>query len=99
MIKYYKLLQNIIWAKAWTIFEYWELDWQTHVWLYEWKSLWTIGDLIRAIWIDNKDFFDEIFIKKRFKVLKDFQELQAWEDIYLANSIIMNKWLELWIIE
>lgn len=59
-MKQYKLLKDIIWATAWVIFEYSNKEYWNWVTLVEWKSLWQILDLIKALWIDNKERFEEI---------------------------------------
>jgi len=52
----YKLLKDIIGAEKGMEFEYdkWWME------LIKGKSLWNILDLIRAVWIDNKDYFEEV---------------------------------------
>ena len=55
----YKLLKDIKDAKAWTIFK--QTKWPGYWFeLVEWKSIWYILDLVRCIWLDNKEWFEEI---------------------------------------
>ena len=59
-MKKYKLLKDIIGAEAGTIFEYHHNAWNRGANLIEWASLWSIVDLINAIGIDNKEYFEEV---------------------------------------
>lgn len=79
----YKLLKDIIGSEAWTIFEYKKVSYWNWVELVEWKSLWNILDLIKAIWIDNKEYFK--VIQEESKSVFDLKE---WDEFYL----LFNNW-------
>lgn len=76
----YKLLKKIRGAEAGVIFNYNKNEIWEWVSLIEWENLWNILDLIKALWIDNKEYFEEI--KDKPKTLKD---LKKWDIVYFIN--------------
>jgi len=58
----YRLIKEINGAKSWVEFEFNDdiENWRTWIDLINWESLWNILDLIKAIWINNKDYFQKI---------------------------------------
>ncbi len=58
-MKTYRLKKDIIGAKKWMEFgySYGEITWQIAV---EWKSLWQVMGLIRAVWIENTEYFEKV---------------------------------------
>jgi len=76
----YKLLKDIIWAEAGTIFKLREVAFWNCVDLIEWKSIWTILDLATCLWIDNKEWFEEI------KEVKSIYDLRRWDEYYFFDS-------------
>ena len=64
----YKLKKNINWAKEGTIFDHNKTEGTTWICLVEGKSLWYIQDLITAIWIDNKEWFEKVEESPKYKI-------------------------------
>lgn len=90
----YKLKKNINGAEAGTEFKYnkeSELYW---VDLINWKSVWNILDLIRAIWIDNEDYFEKIDEKP-----KSIYDLKEWCFYTISpNHEISSHYIKLWCL-
>lgn len=87
-MKKYKLLQDINWADAGTIFnqtEHNESFWVRWIELVEWESLWSILDLMKCIGLNNKEWFEEIEEVKSIYDLKDWDVAfnLLWDDIVL----------------
>jgi len=82
-MKKYKLLKNIVWAKAGVIFEYHKKDhdwFSTWIELVEWKSLWQTLDLIKALWIENKEYFEKVIeIETRWYPLDNKYTTANWQ--------------------
>lgn len=77
----YRLKKDIIWAKAWMIFDHKYTPDMRWVSLVEWESLGNVQDLIRAIWIDNTEYFEMVLDKEYFE-----------KHIFRRGDHIMIKW-------
>lgn len=71
----YKLLKDLPWVKAWTIFEYSE-GWLS---LAEWDSIEWINGFIYWFWLNN-DFLEKIEEKK-----KSYDDLKEWEFVFFID--------------
>ena len=91
----YKLKKNINWAKEGTIFDHNKTEGTTWICLVEWESLWYIQDLITAIWVDNKEWFEKVEESPKFKV-GDYAVMEYRSNDDIEYIKIYSIWKEEW---
>lgn len=66
-MKIYRLKKDIIGARKWMEFEFYNKE-RLCCNLYKWESLGQVLDLVKAVWVDNLEYFEEAKPPIEFKV-------------------------------